>query len=135
MFRAEKGILNESLKQCRTVRTTSKTFTLHPFLQKDILHVSGRCANTETPDNSAKCESARLVVRDAQLKTLETVAETRTRLWIPAGRNKVRNNCITCCRFSLISKKLLMGFRLNQGQEFLLSHSAIRLWVPIFLQG
>ena len=80
------------------------------------MHVGGRCANAEIPDEALypqivpqKSELAKLIVHDTHLKTLhggtiQTIAERRALFWIPACRNQVRNvikNCITCCRFNL----------------------------------
>ena len=114
----------ESLKRGSSVRTKSKILKLYPFLHNDILHVGGRCANAEMPDEAMypqivpqKSELARLIIHNAHLKTLhggtiQTIAEIRTRFWIPACRNQVRKviaNCVTCCRFNSSSEKPLMG--------------------------
>ena len=93
-------------------------------MHKDIVHVGGRCANAEKPDEAVypqivphKSELARLVNLDAHLKTLhggtiQSIAEIRTQFWIPACGNQLQKvilNCITCCIFSSSSKELLIG--------------------------
>ena len=58
------------------MRTKRNILKLYPFLHNDILHVGGRCANVEMPDEAMypqivpqKSELARLVFHDAHLKT------------------------------------------------------------------
>ena len=106
------------------MRTKSKILKLYQFLHNDILHVGGRCATAERPDEAMypqivpqKSALARLIIHNAHLKTLhggtiQTIAEIRTRFWIPACRNQVRKviaNFVTCCRFNSSSEKPLMG--------------------------
>ena len=58
-----------------------------------------------------------MVIHDPHLKTMhggtiQTIAEIRTRFWIPACRNQVRKvilNCITCCRFNSKFEKPFVG--------------------------
>ena len=42
----------ESLKRCNSVRTKSTILKLYPFLHNEIVHVAGRCANAEMPDEA-----------------------------------------------------------------------------------
>ena len=114
-----KAFLEEigSLKRGNSMRTKSNIIKLFVFLHNDILHVGGRCANAEIVPQ--KSELARLIIHDPDLKTLhsgtiQTIAEIRTRFWIPACRNQVQKvilnlNCITCCRFNSNFEKPLIG--------------------------
>ena len=52
-----KAFLEEigSLKRGNSVRTKSNMLKLCPFLHNDILHVGGRCANAEMPEEAKPC--------------------------------------------------------------------------------
>ena len=106
------------------VKPQSKLSKPYPFLHEGILCVGGRLAQADLPDETKyprlipeKSELARLVILDAHHSTLhgratQTIAQIRTRFWIPGCRNQVRKlilNCVTCSPFIGNKEEPLMG--------------------------
>ena len=106
------------------VKLQSKLSKLYPFLHEGILGVGGRLAQADLPDETKyprlileKSELARRVILDAHHSTLhggatQTIAQIRTRFWIPGCWNQVRKlilNCVTCSRFIGNKEEPLLG--------------------------
>ena len=106
------------------VKPQSKLSKLYPFLHESILCVGGRLAQADLPDETkyprlipARTELARLVILDAHHSILhggatQTIAQIRTRFWIPGCRNQVRKwilNCVKCSRFIGNKEESLVG--------------------------
>ena len=119
----------KTLETNTQVKPQSKLKKLYQFLHEGILCVGGRLAQADLPDKTKyprlipeKSELARLVILDAHHFTLhggavQTIAQIRTRFWIPGCRNQVRKlilNCVTCSRFIVNKEELLMGDLLKE---------------------
>ena len=114
----------KTLETKTQVKPQSKLSKFYPFLHEGILCMGGRLAQVDLPDETKyprlipeKSELARLVILDAHHFTLnecatQTIAQIRTRFWIPGCRNHVRKlilNCVTCSRFIGKKEEPLMG--------------------------
>ena len=114
----------KTLERKSQVKQQSKLSKLYPFLHEDILCVGGRLAQADIPDETKyprlipeKNELVRLVILDAHHSTLhggatQTIAQIRTRFWIPGCINQMRKlilNCVTCSHFIGNKEEPLMG--------------------------
>ena len=107
----EQNSFRKTLETKTQVKPQSKLSKLYLFLHECILCVVDRLSQADLPDETMyprlipeKSELARLVILDAHHSTLhggatQTIAQIRTRFWIPGCRNQVRKlilNCVTC---------------------------------------
>ena len=106
------------------VKKSNSLLRFYPLLFEGILCVGGRLANADLPDEAKyprivpeKSELSRLIIGDAHSVTLhggvnQTMAQIRTKFWIPSCRNQVRKlilYCVGCSRFHATPTLTLMG--------------------------